>query len=252
MSCTPDSTWALHNIWRNVKGAKRGKNFAILGFKDCFWTFGFHEFWEKFDSRPPGAVPLITAWQERGRMKRNWHLTPVRQSQLQPTAENREKEKKIIFIFPPSCQAVINGTAPGGCQSNISQNSWCSRVPKHFSKKPNCQDFHLFSSFQISSNCYAMLMCCQKYMTCLVIHQTKPIDVGVHYAKGFWDWSTYRADTSHLKIHTNFWTHCSLGICTFLNLSVLMSFQLLPFLLLISKRTKFNFSPSTFAYLPPG
>ena len=53
-----------------------------------------------------------------------------------------------------------------------------------------------------------MLTCRQQYMTCLVIHQTKPIDVGVQHAKGFWDWSTYRADTSHLKIHTNFWTHC--------------------------------------------
>ena len=30
----------------------------------------------------------------------------------------------------------------------------------------------------------------------------------VQHAKGFQDWSTYKADTRHVKIERNFWTHC--------------------------------------------
>ena len=55
-------------------------------FYKCLWTPGHHEFWEKFYSWPPSEVPLTTACHERRRMKRKWHLTPVRQSKLQPTA----------------------------------------------------------------------------------------------------------------------------------------------------------------------
>ena len=92
-----------------LKEQKEVKILTFLVFKDCLWTLGQNEVWEKFDSQPPGAVPLITGWHERGRMKRNWLLTPVRQSQLQPTAKHRW----FLFILPSSCQAVINGTAPG-------------------------------------------------------------------------------------------------------------------------------------------
>ena len=55
---------------------------------------------------------------------------------------------------------------------------------------------------------YAMLMLGQEYMACIVIHQTKPKCVVVQHAKGFQDWSTYKADTRDVKIERNFWTHC--------------------------------------------
>ena len=72
MSCTIDNTWAWHNIWRNAKGVKRGENVDILTSLSVFFTHGHHKIGKKFDSHPLGAVPLIIAWHEGERMKRNW------------------------------------------------------------------------------------------------------------------------------------------------------------------------------------
>ena len=47
------------------------------------------------------------------------------------------------------------------------------------------------------------------YLTCIVIHHTKPMSVGIHHAKGFWDMLIYKTYTRCLKSYTNFWTPCS-------------------------------------------
>ena len=78
----------------------------------------------------------------------------------------------------------------------------------NISKKPLCQNFHLFFFLQNFFKLYAILTRCQEYITWLVIHQTKPEFVGIHHAKGLRDQSTYKGETRHLKIYTNFWTHC--------------------------------------------
>ena len=78
----------------------------------------------------------------------------------------------------------------------------------NISKKPLCQNFHLFFFLQNFFKLYAILTRCQEYITWLVIHQTKPEFVGIHHAKGLRDRSTYKGETRHLKIYTNFWTHC--------------------------------------------
>ena len=78
----------------------------------------------------------------------------------------------------------------------------------NISKKPLCQNFHLFFFLQNVFKLYATLTRCQEYITWLVIHQTKPEFVGIHHAKGLRDRSTYKGETRHLKIYTNFWTHC--------------------------------------------
>ena len=79
----------------------------------------------------------------------------------------------------------------------------------NISKKPLCQNFHLFFFLQNFFKLYAILTRCQEYITWLVIHQTKPEFVGIHHAKGLRDRSTYKGETRHLKIYTNFWTPCS-------------------------------------------
>ena len=48
------------------------------------------------------------------------------------------------------------------------------------------------------------------YLTCIVIHHTQPMSVGIHHAKGFWDMLIYKTYTRCLKSYTNFWTPCSL------------------------------------------
>ena len=78
----------------------------------------------------------------------------------------------------------------------------------NISKKPLCQNFHLFFFLQNFFKLYAILTRCQEYITWLVIHQTKPEFVGIHHAKGLRDRSTYKGETRHLKIYTNFWTPC--------------------------------------------
>ena len=78
----------------------------------------------------------------------------------------------------------------------------------NISKKPLCQNFHLFFFLQNFFNLYAILTRCQEYITWLVIHQTKPEFVGIHHAKELRDRSTYKGETRHLKIYTNFWTPC--------------------------------------------
>ena len=79
----------------------------------------------------------------------------------------------------------------------------------NISKKPLCQNFHLFFFLQNFFKLYAILTRCQEYITWLVIHQTKPEFVGIHHAKGLRDRSTYKGETRHLKIYTNFWTPCT-------------------------------------------
>ena len=119
-----------------------------LFLKKCVWTHGHQEFWETFYSRSPGAVPLITAWHEEGRMKRNHLCFAVGCNWLCLTGV----KSQFLFILPLSCQPVINGTAPGGCESNFSQTSFCPRVHKQSLKTKNVKIFTSFCSFNISSN----------------------------------------------------------------------------------------------------
>ena len=94
--------------------------------------------------------------------------------------------------------------------------SWIQVFPKFMvlksssklSKTSKCKYFHLFLLLYYFFNCYAILMWGQEYMTCLVIHQTKPTSVEIHHAKGLWDWSTYKGATRGVKMEGNFWTHC--------------------------------------------
>ena len=65
--------------------------------------------------------------------------------------------------------------------------------------------------FKSGPKSYARFDGVVQHLPSLHMHFIKPDHVGIQHAKGFWDWSTYRADTRHLKIHTNFWTHCMLS-----------------------------------------
>ena len=81
-------------------------------------------------------------------------------------------------------------------------------------KNPYLSEISPFLLLQNFFKRYAMLMLGHEYIACIVIHQTKPKCVVVQHAKGFQDWSTYKADTRHVKIERNFWTHCIFGLLT--------------------------------------
>ena len=71
-------------------------------------------------------------------------------------------------------------------------------------------EFTPFFFLQKFFKLYAILTRYQEYITWLVIHQTKPEFVGIHHAKGLRDRSTYKGETRHIKIYTNFWIPCSM------------------------------------------
>ena len=66
------------------------------------------------------------------------------------------------------------------------------------------------------------------YLTCIVIHQTKPTSMGIHHVKGFEDTLTYKTYTRCLKCGTNFWTPCSTAVTerSSLNLTQHIKFNL--------------------------
>ena len=143
------------------------------------------------------------------------NVLPFSPPRGQTISESNLPQDAIIYAAPapahqPQMQSawVINETALGVMDQSFSH---IQGVPESIEilRNPNCQNFHLFFFLQNLFNCYAVLTHGQEYMTCLVIHQTKPECVGIHHAKGLWDWSKYKGDTRYLKCHTNFWTHCS-------------------------------------------
>ena len=146
----------------------------------------------------------------RERMKRNWHLTPVRQSQLQPTAQ------LYVNLSPFSLWLM-----PWSFQWDCTSGKWMKvffsihgvQESIKILKNPYLSKIWPFLLLQNVFKRYAMFMLSQEYMACIVIHQTKPKCVVVQHAKWFQDWSTFKADTRHVKIERNFWTHCTNNSC---------------------------------------
>ena len=86
----------------------------------------------------------------------------------------------------------------------------CPRVHRDLKEPLFVRNLTFFCSFKISSN---VVPCsCWVISTWHALLYTKP-NLSVRWfsmPKGFKDWSTYKADTRHVKIERNFWTHCSL------------------------------------------
>ena len=71
-----------------------------------------------------------------------------------------------------------------------------------------CLILHCFFCFKIFLSVKPLFCGVIIYLTCIVIHQTKPKSMGIHHAKEFLDTLTYKTYTKCLKSHTNFWTPC--------------------------------------------